>query len=101
VLSKYDLGLRCEGGYARVYAGPDRVAVLVAETEGKGRQTSIELDAFRYNINQASAQCQFVGFSGEQRPQSARCSRTGQLRVEINLEAWQIGALVFARGQAA
>jgi hypothetical protein len=95
-----DLGLRCKVGYARVYERADRVAVVVAETEGKAQRTSIELDAFRYQISQASTQCQFVDFAGEQRPQSARRSRSGQLRVEINLEAWQIGALIFSRQAA-
>ena len=95
----WTLGLRAEGGYARVYERLNRVAVVVAETEGKARRATIELDASRYRINPASANCQLVDFSGQQRPLGTKRSRTEQLRAEIDLGAWQIGALVFTHGQ--
>ena len=95
-----DLGLQCQGGCAKVYQRPDRVAVLVAETEGRRQRTTIQLDGSRYNISAASGQCQFVELSGERHPHSAKRSGNGQLKVEINLEPWETGALIFVRAQA-
>ena len=47
----------------------------------------------------AGSNCQFVDFSGQQRPLGTKRSRTRQLKAEIDFGAWQIGALVFTRGQ--
>jgi hypothetical protein len=95
-----DLGLQCKAGYAKLYQRPDRVAVLVAETEGKRQSTRIQLDAARYDIRTTSGHCQFVGFSGKRHPSPLKRMGAGQLRVEMNLEPWETGALIFDRAHA-
>jgi len=94
-----DLGLQCEGGYAKVYQKPDRLAVLVAETEGERHRATVQLDGTRYNIVTAEAQCERINLAGERHRNPLKRSGAGQLRAEMNLEPWEVGVLVFDRSQ--
>jgi hypothetical protein len=95
-----DLGLQCKGAYAKVHQKAERIAVLVAETEGKPQRVSVQLEGSRYNLGGA-ARCERIGLSGERRAQSVKSAGAGQLRAEMNLEPWEVLALIFERAAAA
>ena len=92
-----DRGLECKGAYARVYQSSSQVAVLVAETEGTPHHVTIHFDANLYNVGGASTKCDYVEFSGVRHPRNLKKAAAGNLRLEMNCQPWEVGALIFER----
>lgn len=98
---KDDVGMRSTNAFARIYQRDERLAVLVAELEGRAQQVEILLDGERYKIQQKPAQCERIDLTGERHVHPFRVEKEGRIRVQFPLTPWEIQVLIFSRNAAA